>query len=51
MKAIFRVDASVQMGSGHFMRCLTLAETLRERGVDTRFVTREHLGHLVGLLI
>jgi UDP-2,4-diacetamido-2,4,6-trideoxy-beta-L-altropyranose hydrolase len=50
MKAIFRVDASVQMGSGHFMRCLTLAETLRERGVDTHFVCREHQGNLIGLL-
>jgi UDP-2,4-diacetamido-2,4,6-trideoxy-beta-L-altropyranose hydrolase len=50
MKAMFRVDASVQMGSGHLMRCLTLAETLRERGVDTHFVCREHVGNLIGLL-
>lgn len=51
MKVAFRVDASVQMGSGHFMRCLTLAETLRERGVDTHFVCREHAGNLIGLLV
>jgi UDP-2,4-diacetamido-2,4,6-trideoxy-beta-L-altropyranose hydrolase len=51
MKAMFRVDASVQMGGGHLMRCLTLAETLRERGVDTRFVCREHVGNLIALLV
>jgi len=51
MKAMFRVDASIQMGSGHFMRCLTLAENLREHGVDTCFVCREHAGNLIALLI
>jgi UDP-2,4-diacetamido-2,4,6-trideoxy-beta-L-altropyranose hydrolase len=51
MMAIFRVDASVQMGSGHFMRCLTLAEAMREREVDTHFVCREHVGNLTGLVV
>jgi UDP-2,4-diacetamido-2,4,6-trideoxy-beta-L-altropyranose hydrolase len=51
MKSMFRVDSSVQMGSGHLMRCLTLAETLQERGVDTRFVCRQHVGNLTNLLI
>ena len=46
MKVVFRVDASVQMGSGHLMRCLTLAEALQERGVDTRFICRDHVGNL-----
>ena len=46
MKVVFRVDASVQMGSGHLMRCLTLAEAMRERGVETRFICRDHVGNL-----
>ncbi|MDZ4855244.1 MAG: UDP-2,4-diacetamido-2,4,6-trideoxy-beta-L-altropyranose hydrolase [Nitrospirota bacterium] len=38
------------MGIGHLMRCLTLAETLRSRGVETRFICRAHLGNMVELL-
>ena len=50
MKIVFRVDASTRMGIGHFMRCLTLAEVLRERGVQARFICREHTGNLIALL-
>ncbi|MCG3110387.1 MAG: UDP-2,4-diacetamido-2,4,6-trideoxy-beta-L-altropyranose hydrolase [Candidatus Manganitrophus sp. SB1] len=50
MKVVFRVDASIRMGTGHFMRCLTLAEAFRERGVQTQFICREHTGHLLPML-
>ena len=50
MKVYFRADASAHMGTGHLMRCLTLAEALRERGVQTRFITRDHPGNLLSLL-
>ena len=50
MKVVFRVDASTRMGTGHLMRCLTLAEVLRERGADVRFICREHAGNLIALL-
>ena len=43
---VIRVDSSQQIGSGHVMRCLMLAETLRDSGVDIEFVTRDHPGNL-----
>lgn len=42
----FRADASLEIGTGHVMRCLTLAGELRERGVRVGFLCREHPGHL-----
>lgn len=46
MNIVFRVDASLAMGSGHVMRCLTLAEALRQRGHGCVFISRAHLGNL-----
>lgn len=46
----FRVDASERMGSGHVMRCLTLADALRERGRDCLFICRDHPAHLGGVI-
>jgi UDP-2,4-diacetamido-2,4,6-trideoxy-beta-L-altropyranose hydrolase len=34
---LFRADATPAMGTGHVMRCLTLAEALRDRGIDVAF--------------
>ena len=50
MKIVFRTDASLQIGTGHVMRCLTLAHVLRERGAKCRFVCREHPGNLIGVI-
>ena len=50
MKVLFRVDASVLIGTGHVMRCLNLAEGMREQGAEPIFVCREHEGNLVPLL-
>ncbi len=50
MKVVFRVDASNWMGTGHLMRCLTLAEALRERRAETHFICREQPGHLIEFL-
>ncbi|TBV82714.1 MAG: hypothetical protein EYX74_01845 [Desulfobulbaceae bacterium] len=50
MKILIRVDASVQIGTGHVMRCLTLADELRERGAEAIFVCREFTGNLCGYI-
>jgi UDP-2,4-diacetamido-2,4,6-trideoxy-beta-L-altropyranose hydrolase len=42
-----RVDSGAQIGSGHLMRCVTLAGELRQRGAQVTFVSREHRGHLI----
>jgi UDP-2,4-diacetamido-2,4,6-trideoxy-beta-L-altropyranose hydrolase len=50
MKVVFRTDGSTFMGQGHVMRCLTLANVLRECGAEINFVCREHPGHLCDLI-
>lgn len=47
MKVAFRADASIQIGTGHVMRCLTLADELRARGSECIFICREHQGNLI----
>jgi UDP-2,4-diacetamido-2,4,6-trideoxy-beta-L-altropyranose hydrolase len=49
-KIVFRVDASLEIGTGHVMRCLTLAEALRDRGCESTFICREHPGNLIDLI-
>jgi UDP-2,4-diacetamido-2,4,6-trideoxy-beta-L-altropyranose hydrolase len=44
----FRVDASLDIGTGHVMRCLTLADALAVSSAECRFICREHPGHLIG---
>ena len=47
MKVIIRVDASVEIGTGHVMRCITLAEELRNHNFEINFITRNHKGNLI----
>lgn len=48
--AVFRVDASTSIGTGHVMRCLTLANRLRNRLDAIHFLSRRHDGHLLDLI-
>jgi UDP-2,4-diacetamido-2,4,6-trideoxy-beta-L-altropyranose hydrolase len=47
----FRVDASILIGTGHIMRCLTLADALNKFGVISTFICRPHLGNLINEVI
>jgi UDP-2,4-diacetamido-2,4,6-trideoxy-beta-L-altropyranose hydrolase len=50
MQIVFRTDASLYMGSGHVMRCLTLADALTAQGAQCSFISRAHPGHLLDLI-
>jgi UDP-2,4-diacetamido-2,4,6-trideoxy-beta-L-altropyranose hydrolase len=50
MHFVFRVDASSAIGSGHVMRCLTLAQALVARGASASFICREQDGHLCDVI-
>ncbi|MHB8482288.1 MAG: UDP-2,4-diacetamido-2,4,6-trideoxy-beta-L-altropyranose hydrolase [Nitrospiria bacterium] len=46
MNIVIRTDASIQLGSGHVMRCLTLADALRDNGAKVSFICRKLRGNL-----
>lgn len=50
MKVVFRADASLQIGTGHVMRCLTLADGLAAQGATCEFICREHSGNLIAYI-
>ena len=50
MKVIFRVDASLEMGIGHVMRCLTLANELKQQNHEIIFICRELTGNHILLI-
>lgn len=47
MRVAIRADASLQIGTGHIMRCKMLADEWRGRHADVRFLCREYPGHLI----
>ena len=50
MRVVMRTDAASHIGVGHVMRCLTLANALRAKGVEVCFVCRPFAGHLGELI-
>jgi UDP-2,4-diacetamido-2,4,6-trideoxy-beta-L-altropyranose hydrolase len=47
---LIRADASLSIGSGHVMRCRTLARELQRRGATISFLCRRQAGDLIALL-
>ncbi len=50
MKVFIRADASVLLGSGHIMRCMTLAGELQAEGALVSFICRDLPGNLCSLV-
>lgn len=46
MNTVIRVDSSERIGSGHLMRCLTLAGHMRREGKTVHFICRDLVGNL-----
>ena len=44
MRILFRAEGDQGVGFGHLMRCLSLADTFRSRGVEVAFVTNARTG-------
>ena len=47
---IFRVDSSLEIGSGHQIRCRSLAYELRNQGGEIFFISKNLEGHLIKLI-
>lgn len=50
MNVTFRCDSSINIGIGHVMRCITLANALRIQGVRCSFICRIHEGSIISLI-
>lgn len=50
MLIAFRADASLDIGTGHVMRCLTLAKEFKKAGDECLFICRSHEGNLIAHL-
>ena len=47
IKVSFRVDGSDIIGSGHVVRCLTFADILKTKNIDSHFICRDHPGNMI----
>ena len=50
MQVVFRVDSSLQIGTGHVMRCLSLADELKSNNNNVSFVCRNDVGNLINFI-
>jgi len=49
-KILFRADASITLGNGHIMRCLTLANEFKAQGAQCDFICRKHAGDAIDFI-
>ena len=49
-KVAFRLDAGAEIGLGHLMRCLAIADRLHAAGAECHFLCHDLPAHLLALL-
>jgi UDP-2,4-diacetamido-2,4,6-trideoxy-beta-L-altropyranose hydrolase len=49
MRIAIRTDSSTDIGTGHLIRCLTLADRLRHEGANVNFICRELPGNQISI--
>ena len=49
-RVVIRVDASLEMGMGHLVRCISLANALAQGGTEVFFLMRTHAAGLAALI-
>lgn len=50
VSVFIRANASTRIGTGHIIRCLTLADELKAKGVKVNFICCNEAGNLIGLI-
>ena len=50
MNLAIRVDSSESIGTGHIVRCITLAKELRKLGLKVHFISKPHKGNILGVV-
>ena len=50
MNLAIRADSSESIGTGHIVRCVTLAKELRKLGLKVHFISKPYKGNILGVV-
>jgi UDP-2,4-diacetamido-2,4,6-trideoxy-beta-L-altropyranose hydrolase len=50
LNVLFRVDGSISLGTGHVVRCITLAQSLSAHGIKSSFLCWDYDGRMISYI-